>query len=70
MRCLFRMRMGNNSQYMMLDNFAFYDRIEAKYTSNLQRALFVPRFEFLFRLVSLLVKQGITVIFRVMNFLV
>ena len=70
MRCLFRMRMGNNSQYMVLDNFAFYDRIEAKYTSNLQRALFVPSFEFLFRLVSLLVKQGITVIFRVMNFVV
>ena len=40
----------------------FYDRNKAKYTFNLQRALYVQSFKFLLISVSLLVKQGNTVI--------
>ena len=42
----------------------FYDCNKAKYTFNLQRALYVPSFKFHLISVSLLVKQGNTVIFN------
>ena len=40
----------------------FYDRNKAKQTFNLQHALYVPSFKFHLKLVSLLVRQGNTVI--------
>ena len=43
---------------------SFYDRNKAKYTCNLQRALYAPSFKFHFISFSLLVKQGNTVIFN------
>ena len=41
-----------------------YDRNKAKYTFNLQRALHVPSFKFLFISISFLIKQGKTVNFN------
>ena len=42
----------------------FDDRNKAKYTFNIQRALYVPSFKFHLKSVSLLVEQGDTVIFN------